>query len=138
MKPRKRSAKRRPNNRKPKPVDIFVGHRVRATRVARNISQQSLVDALGVTRQQIQKYESGADRLSVSSIYAISKFLGCDIAWFFPAEEDAVPPQPDKFAEIASTAGGHRLVAAYLAISDAKHRAAVVALVEAFVEKKDG
>ena len=136
MKSRKHSAvRRRPNDRKPKPVDIFVGHRLRAARLVARVSQQSLADALGVTRQQAQKYENGTDRLSVSRLYAAAKLLSRDVGWFFPADENTAPPQFDKFSKLASAAGGHRLTDAYLAISDAKQRAVIVSLVEAFVEK---
>jgi transcriptional regulator with XRE-family HTH domain len=134
MKSRKRRvARRRPNDRKPKPVDVFVGHRLRTARLIAKISQQRIADALGVTRQQTQKYEYGFDRLSASRLYAAAKLVGRDIAWFFPADENAKPPQPDKFVELASTASGHRLTDAYLAVSDAKLRLAIVDFVEAFL-----
>jgi transcriptional regulator with XRE-family HTH domain len=136
MKSRKHPVvRRRPNDRKPKPVDIFVGHRLRTARLATRVSQQSLADALKVTRQQAQKYENGTDRLSVSRLYAAAKLLGRDVGWFFPPDESTAPPRVDKFSELASAAGGLRLTDAYLAISDAKQRAVIVNLVEAFVEK---
>jgi transcriptional regulator with XRE-family HTH domain len=96
MKSRKRPAARtHRGNRKAKPVDFSVGCRLREARLAAGMSQNTLAAELKVTFQQIQKYEAAANRLSASRLYAIAKLLGRDIAWFFPADDDA---PPDKFA----------------------------------------
>src|SRR4051794_18368186 len=70
----------------PDPVDIHVGSRVRLRRTLLGLSQDKLARAIGVSFQQLQKYERGTNRISASRLYALSKVLGVGIAWFF---EDA-------------------------------------------------
>lgn len=74
---------RRPPRTNPDPIDKYVGSRVRARRVGLRISQTKLGDAIGVTFQQIQKYENGTNRIGASNLYKISRQLGVDVAYFF-------------------------------------------------------
>lgn len=67
----------------PNPIDIAVGARVKATRVAKGISQANLAQRLRLTFQQVQKYERGANRISASKIVEIAQTLGVDPAVFF-------------------------------------------------------
>ncbi|KQV84273.1 helix-turn-helix transcriptional regulator [Rhizobium sp. Root1220] len=67
----------------PDPVDIIVGRNVRTLRAKRRISQLELGDALGLTFQQIQKYEKGTNRVSASKLHQIAVFLGVDISALF-------------------------------------------------------
>jgi transcriptional regulator with XRE-family HTH domain len=67
----------------PDPVDIIVGRNVRALRAKRRISQLELGEALGLTFQQIQKYEKGTNRVSASKLHQIAVFLGVDISELF-------------------------------------------------------
>ncbi len=67
----------------PDPIDVFVGSRVRARRVGLRLSQTKLGDALGITFQQIQKYENGANRIGASNLYKIAKTLGVEVSYFF-------------------------------------------------------
>ena len=76
------------NPRAPHPVDIHVGHRVRVRRTLNGLSQTTLAEALGLTFQQLQKYESGANRVSASRLWAISNVLDVPIAWFFAGIDD--------------------------------------------------
>lgn len=71
----------------PDPIDKFVGSRVRARRVGLRISQTKLGDAIGVTFQQVQKYENGTNRIGASNLYKISKTLSVDVAFFFEGVE---------------------------------------------------
>ncbi len=71
----------------PDPVDIIVGRNVRAIRSKRRISQLELGDALGLTFQQIQKYEKGTNRVSASKLHQIAMFLGVDISSLFEGAE---------------------------------------------------
>ena len=71
----------------PDPIDKFVGSRVRARRVGLRISQTKLGDAIGVTFQQVQKYENGTNRIGASNLYKISKTLSVDVAFFFDGVE---------------------------------------------------
>ena len=74
---------------KPNPIDIHVGSRVRLRRTLLGLSQEKLGEAVGLTFQQIQKYERGANRISASRLYALSCVLDVPVAFFF---ED-VPPE---------------------------------------------
>ena len=67
----------------PNPVDVHVGRRVRIRRVLAGMSQTALAEGLGLTFQQLQKYESGSNRISASRLWQISQILDVPIAWFF-------------------------------------------------------
>lgn len=64
-------------------IDVLVGKRIRARRHAMGISQTELGDAIGVKFQQIQKYETGANRVSASRLWAVAEKLGVDVVYFF-------------------------------------------------------
>ena len=75
--------------RGPRPVDVRVGHRVRMRRTLLGMSQTALGDALGLTFQQIQKYERGTNRISASRLYELGQVLDVPVSYFFaemPAE----------------------------------------------------
>lgn len=74
----------------PHPVDIHVGRRVAERRLALGHSQTHLSQAIGVTFQQVQKYEKGANRISASKLWDVSRFLGVEIGYFF----EGLPDQP--------------------------------------------
>ncbi|MFQ5346924.1 MAG: helix-turn-helix domain-containing protein [Rhodothalassiaceae bacterium] len=67
----------------PDPVDIHVGKRVRARRLLCGMSQEAFAQKLGVTFQQVQKYERGTNRISASRLYKISMILNTPINYFF-------------------------------------------------------
>ena len=67
----------------PNPIDRHVGSRVRMRRMLAGISQEKLGDALGLTFQQVQKYEKGSNRISASRLQQIAKMLGVPVAFFF-------------------------------------------------------
>ena len=73
----------------PDPIDRHVGTRIRGRRVGLRVSQTKLGQAIGVTFQQIQKYESGTNRVGASNLFKISKALGVDVSFFF----DGVMPE---------------------------------------------
>ena len=70
-------------SKEPNPIDRHVGNRVRMQRILLNMSQEKLGEALGITFQQVQKYESGHNRVSASRLFDISRVLNCPIAYFF-------------------------------------------------------
>ena len=76
----------------PDPIDVHVGQRVRLRRILLGMSQEKLGSSLGLTFQQIQKYESGANRIGSSRLYKLSKTLDVHISFFFQDihEDDAV------------------------------------------------
>ncbi len=71
----------------PDPIDKYVGSRIKGKRTGLRISQGNLGNAIGVTFQQIQKYESGANRVGSSNLYKISRALGVDVSFFFEGVE---------------------------------------------------
>src|SRR5580692_8901907 len=80
-------------DRSPNPVDLHVGARIRMRRRMLGVSQEKLADALGLTFQQVQKYERGANRVSASKLYEIAAALKTPVAYFFegladPSRED--------------------------------------------------
>jgi transcriptional regulator with XRE-family HTH domain len=81
-------------------IDVLVGKRIRARRHALGISQTELGDAIGVKFQQIQKYETGANRVSASRLWAVAEKLGVDVVYFFEGirrsdDEQTVGVEPE-------------------------------------------
>jgi transcriptional regulator with XRE-family HTH domain len=74
--------------RHPNPVDLHVGARIRMRRKILGVSQERLAEDLGLTFQQIQKYERGANRVSASKLYEIAKSLQSSVAYFFEGLAD--------------------------------------------------
>jgi transcriptional regulator with XRE-family HTH domain len=128
----------------PSPVDRYVGSRVRIRRVAVGLSQEKLGEALGVTFQQVQKYEKGSNRISASRMQNISQVLGVPVSYFFDgAPRDENMPNAAGFGEVAqaeyridilSTPEGVALAKAFTSIDDPKVRRRVVDLVTTLVE----
>ncbi len=82
----------------PDPIDRHVGTRIRGRRVGLRISQTKLGQSIGVTFQQIQKYESGTNRVGASNLFKIANALNVDVAFFFEgvgAEDAVVPPMAE-------------------------------------------
>ncbi len=77
----------------PNPVDVHVGARVRTRRLLIGMNQETLARALGLTFQQVQKYEGGANRVSASRLSQIAEILGVPISYFFnDLEPDGAEP----------------------------------------------
>ena len=87
----------------PNPVDVHVGKRVRMRRALLGMSQTKLGDAIGLTFQQVQKYERGANRIGSSRLYDIARVLDVQVAFFFEEMPDEVadssPAQRRRMAE---------------------------------------
>ena len=82
---------KRPRKEQPDPIDVHVGSRVRARRMGLRISQAEIGKVLGVTFQQIQKYENGANRIGSSNLYKLSQALEVDVSFFFDGLSTAKP-----------------------------------------------
>lgn len=99
--------------KKPNATDIYVGNRVRLARGMHHISQEKLGNALGITFQQIQKYEKGTNRIGASRLIAISKALKLPVSFFFEGLDDHETGQssvdPD-FMQIIQSRSGMRLL----------------------------
>lgn len=105
----------------PNPVDLHVGNRIRLRRFAMGCSQEKLAEALGVSFQQVQKYENGRNRVSASRLWEIAKELECHTAFFFegiddPSEEAAYTPNQLTRADV-------RTVLAIRALPEAQQQA---------------
>jgi len=87
-KPKTRASRR---GGKPNPVDVHVGGRVRLRRMLLGFSQEKLGDALGLTFQQVQKYERGANRIGASRLFDLSRVLDVPVSYFY----DELPDAPD-------------------------------------------
>src|SRR6266511_2241696 len=84
----------------PKPTDQYVGSRVRARRMTLGMSQEKLGDALGLTFQQVQKYEKGTNRIGASRLHHIAHILQVPITFLF----DGAPAQHNSLADEQSSA----------------------------------
>lgn len=80
----------------PDPVDIHVGKRIKLRRQLLHMSQEQLAEAVGVSFQQVQKYESGDNRVSASRLYAICKVLNVKPAYLFEDLEDTETPADEE------------------------------------------
>ena len=81
--PRKKAGKGRNPLGKPNPIDIHVGTRIRQRRTLLGLSQSKLAEAIGLTFQQVQKYERGTNRVGSSRMFEIARVLGVPVAYFF-------------------------------------------------------
>ena len=88
-----------PVERFPNPVDLHVGARIRMRRKIIGISQEKLAEELGLTFQQVQKYERGANRVSASKLYEIARALLTPVAYFFEGLSDPSEGSRTGFAE---------------------------------------
>ncbi|WP_075997794.1 helix-turn-helix domain-containing protein [Salaquimonas pukyongi] len=125
--------------RKPNPIDIHVGSRIRLRRTMLGLSQEKLGDALGITFQQIQKYEKGANRVGASRLQEISRVLKTPVAFFF----EGAPGQDTSDAGFKETSSanyvvdflssneGLQLNRAFVKIEDPKVRKKLVELAKA-------
>ncbi|MCF6316223.1 MAG: helix-turn-helix domain-containing protein [Marinosulfonomonas sp.] len=90
----------------PHPVDIHVGKRIKEIRTVRGLTQSNVADYLGISFQQLQKYETGANRVSASRMFELSKLLDITPAFFFEGLEgqnyDTMPPMDMETARIAA------------------------------------
>lgn len=110
-------------NDAPDPVDVFVGQAIRAKRIRLGLTQSDLGRSVGVTFQQVQKYEKGTNRVSASVLMKCATALGCYPADFFPGEEGVAAPAPS----MAMLPDGAKLEAIFLALSPRERRALIVA-----------
>jgi transcriptional regulator with XRE-family HTH domain len=123
----------------PNPTDKHVGARVRMRRMMLGMSQEKLGDALGLTFQQVQKYEKGANRIGASRLQQIAHILQVPVSFFFEGAPEvpghhsadmAEAPSPAYVSDFLATSDGLALTKAFMKIKDAKLRRRIVDLVE--------
>ena len=119
----------------PNPVDRHVGSRVRMRRIMLGMSQERLGEGLGLTFQQIQKYEKGTNRIGASRIQQISEILQVPVSFLFEGSPGisvsfSEAPSPTYVADFLATSEGLALIRAFTLIPDIKLRRAIVDMVE--------
>lgn len=122
----------------PNPVDKHVGSRVRMRRIMLGMSQEKLGEALGLTFQQIQKYEKGTNRVGASRLQQIADILQVPVSFLFEgapeantrAEGFSDTPSTGYISDFLATSEGLALTRAFTRISDPKLRRSIVDLVE--------
>jgi transcriptional regulator with XRE-family HTH domain len=130
----------------PNPIDKHVGSRVRMRRMMLSMSQEKLGDALGLTFQQVQKYEKGTNRIGASRLQQISHILQVPVAFFFEGAPNLSAshgdgmkeaPSPAYVSDFLATSEGLALTKAFMRIKEAKLRRRIVDLVEEIAGEKD-
>ena len=122
------------------PIDKHVGSRLRMRRLMLDMSQTDIADALGLTFQQVQKYEKGTNRIGASRLQQISHILQVPVAFFFEGAPSAQvvgrsdgvseAPSPAYVSDFLATSDGLALTKAFMRIDDSKLRRRIVDLVE--------
>nr|CAD6616368.1 XRE family transcriptional regulator [Rhizobium sp. Khangiran2] len=134
------------NKKKPNPIDIHVGSRIRLRRTMLGMSQEKLGESLGITFQQIQKYEKGTNRVGASRLQNISSILNVPVSFFFedaPGENRASRAGMEEASssnfvvDFLSSSEGLQLNRAFVKISDPKVRRRIVDLVKALAADAD-
>ena len=129
----------------PNPVDKYVGSRVRMRRIMLGMSQEKLGEALGLTFQQVQKYEKGTNRVGASRIQQISEILQVPVSFLFEggpsgsgsAENFGEGTSPAYVSDFLATTEGLALTRAFTRIIDAKLRRSIVELVEQIAAREE-
>jgi transcriptional regulator with XRE-family HTH domain len=121
-------------------VDIHVGLRIRAARLAAGLSQERLGNELGVTFQQVQKYEKGSNRVGASRLSDAAKILAVPVSFFFENDEGSDKSRKANDGLLAitqalSTPEGIRIARALARISDPNLRRRLADLLEAMVDR---
>ena len=122
----------------PNPVDKYVGSRVRMRRIMLGMSQEKLGEALGLTFQQVQKYEKGTNRVGASRIQQISEILQVPVSFLFEGGPSGTTStggftegtSPAYVSDFLATSEGLALTRAFTRITDSKLRRSIVELVE--------
>jgi len=115
-------------------IDKIVGDNVRALRLARGWSQSYLAEQLGLTFQQVQKYEKGANRIAAGKLYKIAKLFGVPIASLYDGLE-GVSGKGTSPAKLLTTKGALKLITGFADIKDRSVRYALVAITQALAKK---
>lgn len=125
------------------PIDAHVGQRIRLRRILVAMSQERLGELLGLTFQQVQKYEKGVNRVGAGRLYEIAGILGVPISFFYEDLESGEPGaapnssgvgEPPPIMEFISSGEGIQLSLAYMKVKDSKVRRKILDLVRSLAE----
>jgi transcriptional regulator with XRE-family HTH domain len=119
----------------PDPLDAMVGARIRVFRIHRRISQTDLADQIGVTFQQVQKYEKGTNRIGASRLSRIATVLGVSVGELFESPGEKSGDSSVLFRLLAEP-GALRVLKAYTRTSDPRVRHAIAELIEGIADKE--
>ena len=127
------------------PIDIQVGNRVRIRRMLIGMSQERLGDLLGLTFQQVQKYEKGVNRIGAGRLFEVSRILNVPVDFFYEGVATELAGQPGMrepegtppVMEFMSSGEGLQLSLAFMKIKDAKVRKRVLDLVKSLAEEEE-
>jgi len=128
------------------PIDAQVGNRVRLRRMLIGMSQEKLGELLGLTFQQVQKYEKGVNRIGAGRLFQVSRILSVPIDYFYEGVVDQLPSPAPGFAEdvpnppvmeFLSSGEGLQLSLAFMRIREPKVRKRVLDLVKSLANEND-
>ena len=117
-------------------IDQHVGERIRARRAELGLTQEQLAQALQVSYQQVQKYETGANRISAGRIFEIARKLGVDVSYFFEGLGLDASAEPPPLEHGGRQRSAIELVRKFAQIEDPHVRAAIAGLVKAIVDRQ--
>jgi transcriptional regulator with XRE-family HTH domain len=122
------------------PIDIQVGNRVRIRRMLIGMSQERLGGLLGLTFQQVQKYEKGVNRIGAGRLFEVSRILNVPVDFFYEGVNDAAPGANElegaPVMDFISSGEGLQLSLAFMKIKDVKVRKRVLDLVKSLAEEE--
>ncbi|HUE63552.1 MAG TPA: helix-turn-helix transcriptional regulator, partial [Rhizomicrobium sp.] len=124
--------------KQPNFIDVQVGNRIRIRRILIGMSQEQLGDLLGLSFQQIQKYEKGVNRIGAGRLYEVARILNVQMNFFYGGLAETLPSDANEtdisvphVMEFVSSGEGHELAVALVKIKDASVRKRVLDLVKA-------
>jgi transcriptional regulator with XRE-family HTH domain len=123
----------------PDPVDVHVGIRIRTRRLLLGMNQETLASALGLTFQQVQKYEGGANRVSASRLAEVAAVLGVSISYFFDDLDlagDTATPDEQEIREMMQRPEAIELIRWYYAIADSGVRQQFLEMVKTVAQSQ--
>lgn len=125
----------------PHQIDIHVGNRLRARRLVLGLSQEKLGERLGITFQQIQKYEKGTNRVSASKLQAAAEVFSVPISYFFEDHDVSAPDglvrEADEIGTFLLSRDGVSLNRAFTSIKNKRVRQSIVTLAKALADADD-
>ncbi len=125
----------------PDPINVHVGHRVRACRTLLGMRQSELGEALGLTFQQVQKYECGADRISASKLWQLTQILDVPVSFFFddmPADRAGPAPSGNgQYPDVLLRRETLEFVCAYYRITNPNTRKRLYEVVKALAKMEE-
>ena len=117
-------------------IDALVGQRLLAFRERAGLTRADVAKAIGVTFQQVEKYEKGTNRVAASRLYRLAHFFGCSIEAFFPAQDAGERDVGSPLNEMGGSKAGRRMADLFVQLPDRK-REALLGVAEAMLEPSE-